>query len=177
MAVILNGISNFAVPAADSAANVVWGDVTGSKSDSVLGNSLYALGLKAAAPSVSARYVYPTLAAGATVVSAAADWTYGEYATVVPASTVTAVFHIDSVSIESCSDNAVYELQLYSGATDTAIAAIRFAVAGGFFGNQVYHIGSSEIAANAQVRARLASSDGAAHQGTITISVVYWQFV
>jgi hypothetical protein len=82
-------------------------------------------------------YVYPTLAAGATVVSANADWTYGAYATVVPASTILSDYH--------------------------------------FFGNAVYVIGSAHIAANARVRARLASSNGAAAVATSTISISYVQ--
>jgi hypothetical protein len=122
---------------------------------------------------VSERKVYPTLAAGATVVSAAADWTYGAYAVVVPASTITSNYQISAVSIESCDKNATFELALYKGAADDIVTAVRFNVSGGFFGNQVYIVGSEIVDANAQVRARLASSDGLANQATITISVVY----
>lgn len=117
--------------------------------------------------------VYPTLAAGATVVSAAADWTYGAYAVVVPASTITNDFRIDGLSISSCDKNAVFQLELYQGAGDDVITAVRFTVEGGFFGNQVYIVGSEIVAANSQIRARLASSDGLANQATITLSVVY----
>jgi len=120
------------------------------------------------------RLVYPTLAAGATVVSANTDWTYGVYATVVPASTITSAFHVLAVSIESCDQNATLQLELYKGAADDIIQAIRFNVTGGFFGNQVYVIGSKEVDANARVRARLASSNGTAAIATITMSIVYY---
>jgi hypothetical protein len=118
-------------------------------------------------------YVYPTLAAGATVVSSTANWTYGAYAEVVPASTITTDFRITGIAVESCNRDAVFELQLYKGATDVIVSSIRFSVNGGFFGNQVYLITSTLIDANARVRARLASSNGAAEQATITASIMY----
>ena len=121
------------------------------------------------------RQVYPTLAAGATVISAAADWAYGAYATVVPINTITHDFHILGVSIESCDKNAVFQLELYKGAGDEVATAVRFAINGGFFGNQVYVVGSKIVDANAQVRARLASSDGLANQATMTFSIIYWE--
>jgi len=165
----------FNVPAADSADNVDWGDVIGSKLDTHDGDSLYSR-VDAVVDSIaSERQVYPTLAVGATVVSAAADWTYGAYATVVPATTITNYFHILGISIESCDQNAVFQLELYKGGADDIVAAVRFAVVGGFFGNQVYIVGSEHIDAEEQIRARLASSDGTANQATITMSVVYWE--
>jgi hypothetical protein len=120
--------------------------------------------------------VYPTLAAGATVVSAAADWTYGAYAVVVPINTITVRYHIISMTVESCNQNAVFQLALYKGAADDLIASTRFAVSGGFWGNSVYVMGSEPCEANAQLRARVASSDGLANQATLTISVAYHTF-
>ena len=117
--------------------------------------------------------VYPSLAAGATVVSANADWTYGAYATVVAAGVITVRYHIVNVSIESCNRNAVFQLQLYKGAADDVVATVRFAVSGGFFGNQLYQTNSEPIEASSQLRARLASSNGLAEIATITISVGY----
>lgn len=122
---------------------------------------------------VAERKVYPTLAAGATVISAAANWTYGAYAVIVPADTLTNDFQISGISVESCSDNAVYQLELYKGVGTDVVTGVRFAVEGGFFGNQVYIVGSEIVDGGSQVRARLASSDGALNQGTITISIIY----
>jgi hypothetical protein len=117
--------------------------------------------------------VYPTLAAGATVISANADWTLGALATVIPASTIAVPFHISSVAIETCNQNAIFELALYEGAGDTLVSTVRFAVTGGFFGNSLYLIPSVKLDADVRIRAALASSDGAANQATITISLVY----
>ena len=167
---------NILVPAADSADNIDIADVIGTKLDTYDGDSLYALLLKAAAFVSRERLVYPTLAAGATVVSAAADWTHGAYATIVPASTITNKFFIAALSIESCDKNATLELQLYQGAGDDVVTTVRFNITGGFFGNQVHVVGSAEIPANARIRARLASSDGLANQATITMSIIYWEF-
>jgi hypothetical protein len=167
--------TDLTVPTADSAANTSIRDVIGNKTDTVAGDSIYAMQLDVYENINQQVYVYPTLAAGATVVSANADWTYGAYAEVVPASTITSDFHIRSVQIETCDENAIFQLELYSGAGDTLVSAIRFAVAGGFFGNSVYVIGSAHIAANARIRARLASSNGTAAIATATISISYVQ--
>ena len=119
--------------------------------------------------------VYPTLAVGATVASAGADWTYGNYAQIVPATTIRTAFDIVLVSIESCDQNAVLELQLYKGAADDVVATVRFAVAGGFFGNQLYVITGARVDADERIRARLASSNGLAAVATITMSISYYQ--
>lgn len=167
---------NVDVPDQNSADNAFWGDVIGNKIDTRVGNSLYALLIKAAEFVDSPRLVYPTLANGIDVVSANADWTYGAYATIVPASTIVSDFHIVGVVIEDCDQDAVFELQLYSGAGDDIVTSIRFAVQGGFFGNQVYAIGSADIVADSRIRARLASSNGLAAVATATISIWYYVY-
>lgn len=173
----LNNPPDLAVPAADSAANADMVDVVGSKTDTFAGNSVYSR-LDEVYDNLNVeRQVYPTLAAGATVISAAADWTLGAYAEVVPINTITNNFHILGISIESMNQNAVFQLELYKGATDDLVTAVRFAVAGGFWGNSVYVIGAEEVAANARIRARLASSDGLANQATATISICYYEHV
>jgi hypothetical protein len=166
--------SIFKVTPADSARNTTWGDVIGSKLDTYEGDSLYSQIMKVLPNVRSERLVYPTLAAGATVVSANTDWTYGNYATVIPINTVVNPFHILALSIESCDRNAVFQLELYKGAADDIVTGVRFAVEGGFFGNQVYVVGSEQVDANSQIRARIASSDGTALIATITLSVVYY---
>jgi len=117
--------------------------------------------------------VYPTLAAGATVVSANTDWVLGALATVVPASTISSVFHIHDISIESCDRDAVFEIVLYSGAGDTEISRKRFAISGGFFGNVQIPMTSVKVAADSRIRAAIASSDGTALVATITMSITY----
>lgn len=124
---------------------------------------------------ISETQVYPTLAAGVNVLTDnAADWTLGAYATVVAASTITSRFHVHSVTIESCSTNGVFQLELYRGATDNLIAGVRFAVVGGFWGNSYYAIGSEVCEANDQIRARVASDSVVAlGQATVGISISY----
>jgi hypothetical protein len=116
---------------------------------------------------------YPTMAAGATVVSAAANWAPGGFATIVPVNTIGVPWHISAIVLETCSKDGVFELAVYYGGADTLMATIRYAQVGGFFGNCVYLTPSVLLAANAQIRAKLASSDGFANQCTQTISVIY----
>ena len=117
--------------------------------------------------------VYPTLAAGVTIASANADWTLGTVTEVIPVNTVTSAYHVSLVSIESCDEDAVFELALYYGASNTLMSTVRFAVSGGFFGNQLYLVPSVKVPANSKLSMALASSNGTAAVGTITVSVVY----
>lgn len=117
--------------------------------------------------------VYPTLATGATVVSAAVNWTLGTLATVVPANEITTIFHVHDISIESCNRDAVFELVLYAGADDVEISRKRFAITGGFFGNVQIPMTSVKVAANSRIRAALASSNGGAQVATVTMSITY----
>ena len=124
----------------------------------------------------AAGLVYPTGAAGATVLTGVADWTWSvAYNAVVPIATINSRFHIHTVTIETCSvgTDAVYELALYSGVGHDLVSSIRFSVAGGFFGNQVYLVPCALIGPGLQVDARCASSDGLAHPATLTISIGY----
>lgn len=167
--------ATMAAATVNSIANVTMADVIGNKQDSHDSNSLYARVAEVYDYLNNERLCYPSLAAGTTVMSANADWTYGAYATVVPANTITRDFHIVAVSIEACDRNAVFQLELYKGAGDDVVQAVRFAVEGGFYGNQIYVLGSEEVEANSQIRARLASSNGALQQATIAISIVYYE--
>jgi hypothetical protein len=167
--------SSFPVSPADSVNNNNWGDVIGNKLDTHASNSLYGRVQEIYDYLNNERLCYPTLANGAAVVSANADWVYGAYATVVPINTITNDFHIIAISIEACNRDAVFQLELYKGAADDVVQAVRFAVEGGFFGNQIYVLGSEEVEANSQIRARLASSNGTAQVATISISIVYYE--
>jgi len=169
----LDNLADLTVPAQNSAANITIRDIIGNKTDNNLGTSLYARVDELYDHWQAERRVYPTLAVGATIISANADWTYGAYGTVVPANTITSNFHIFNISVEACNRDATFQLEFYKGAADDVISAIRFNITGGFFGNQVYFLGSEEIDANAQVRARIASSNGTAQIATVQVSIVY----
>jgi hypothetical protein len=151
--------------ALDSTGDMVAGDmVAGSLTDSINDMRLHSL---------SRGLVYPTLAAGATVVSANTDWVLGALATVVPANTITTEFHVHDVSIESCDRDAVFEIVLYYGGGDTEFSRKRFAISGGFFGNVQIPMTCLKVPANSRVRAALASSNGTAQIATITMSITY----
>ena len=117
--------------------------------------------------------VYPTLASGAEVISAAEDWVLGSLATVVPASEITSDFLIHIVTVETMSKDGVFELVLYSGAGDAEVARVRFSFINGFYGNSVFKVPSALVAANSRIRAALACSDGAMGAATATISIAY----
>jgi hypothetical protein len=171
MGISIDKSSVAAVPAANSTANTNISDVVGSKLDTHDGNSIYGRVGELYDQFQVERKCYPTLAAGATVVSAAGAWNYGNYAVVVPANTITKDYHILHVIIETSTvGDGVFQLGLYKGALDELVTEIRFSITGGFYGNSVYMVGSEEVEANSQIRARLASSVGAA---TITASVIY----
>ena len=120
--------------------------------------------------------VYPSLLDGITVVSADVDWTLGAITQIVPVNTVTVPYYIHAISLESCSKNAVFELVLYQSLADAEFARIRFAVAGGFFGNY-YVLSGPLVPANARIRAALACSTGTAAAATITMSLIYHEAV
>lgn len=163
----------FTVPTPDSADNTTMRDVIGNKTDTNAGDSLYSYAVRQQEYNRIESEVYPTLAVGATVVSAAANWAYGAYATVVPINTIATNFCVRSIAIETCDTSAVFQLALYRGVGDNLIATTRFAVIGGFWGNSVYVIHGEQASANERIRVRVASSDGAINQATLTISICY----
>ena len=118
--------------------------------------------------------VYPTLAAGATVESAAANWTLAPaFWPVVPITTILVPYHLCAIVIESCDKDGGFELAMYEGAGHTLISTVRFSYLGGFFGNAVYLLPGVLIAANAQIDAKLAYALGGAGKATMTMSVIY----
>jgi hypothetical protein len=128
-------------------------------------------------------FVYPTLAAGATVVTPVANWTLGNLATVVPINTIHNPFLIHIVTIETLTavgpdtPDGVYELVIYAGPADSEVARVRFSITGGFFGNSVYRLPSALVPANSVVKAALAASTGGGGAKTATISIAYREVV
>lgn len=163
------------VPAPDSAADVNIADVIGNKLDTAAGSSLYALLKRIDLDHHNEIQCYPSLADGAQVVSANANWAYGAYAQIVPVATIVAAdFNIHYVTIEACNKDGRFQLELYYGAADTVFATVRYSVIGGFFGNTVVTaLSSPPIPAGSRIRARLASDDGLANQCTQRISLAY----
>jgi len=119
--------------------------------------------------------IYPDLAAGVDVVSANADWTWGAYTELIPADTITSEITLEQVYIEAADRDAVYQLELSKGVDDEVIGESRFTVDQGFYGNAVNSILTSGIDPNTRVRARLASSDGAAFVATVSLAVGFFR--
>lgn len=159
------------VPAVDSADNRTTADVVGNKDDNYtnksLSSRLHTLSEHAHAESK----VYPTLANGVTVTSAAGAWTLGALVEVVPASTVTDFFDIHAVDVEDISANDVFELVLYAGAGDTEIGRIRFVRSTVQSATLNTAIQTPLIAANDRIRAAVACAAGGGK--TVDISIRY----
>ena len=162
------------VPTIDSADNLTRCDVVGNKDDSHSGNSLYA-NLKTVLEHIhSASKIYPSLANGVSVTAGAA-WTLGSFVEIVPLSAITNDFDIHYVSIEDISANDVYELVLYSDADGTPgseveIGRVRFVRSAVQSATLNAPMRTPLIAANSQIKAKIASSGGG---NNATISIFY----
>ena len=161
-------------PTADSAANGSFRDVIGSKSDTHSGTSIFALvkQLKEHAHAVAS--VLPTMADGVVVTAADTDWTgLGAFAVVAAANAITSDFDIHYISVENISANGVYELSLWSGAdaAEVLIGTVRLVQNAVQDSTVNIPFMTPLIAANTQIKAKLASDNAAAD--TVTISLGY----
>ena len=114
---------------------------------------------------------YPTLAAGAPIVSGITWAPSAAFAPIVPINTIAVPYHISAVVIEACDKDGSFELAIYYGAGHTLMSTIRFAYLGGFFGNSVFLAPSILLPANTQIDGKLATSGGVA--ATIAMSIIY----
>jgi len=166
------------VPAQNSVANITATDVIGNKSDTISGNSIVSVSktIKAKTdliPTGMQSKVYPT-GANNVVLSNNGAWAMGTLVQVIPASTVTSNFVIDSICpividepVPGVGDT--YEIALYQGASDIEIGRVRFYGNLTFFGE--LRLVTTVIPANARVRAALMSRTGA--ELSVSISVGY----
>lgn len=114
--------------------------------------------------------VYPTGAAGTTVTCGdAAAWTLGDYAQIIPASTVGDEFDIHHLNVESASANTTYELVLY--ATTTEIGRIRFTKAATIAAVGSHPIQTPVVAADTQIQAKVMSATGS--DDAVVVSLYY----
>jgi hypothetical protein len=117
--------------------------------------------------------VYPTLAVGVTVIGGAA-WTLGAFVEIVPLNTITSDFDIHYVSIEAISANDVYELVLYSdadgvGGNEVEIGRVRFTRSAIQSATLNVPFMTPLISANAQIKAKIASSSGGGDSAVISV--------
>ena len=162
------------VPAKDVADNRTTADVVGNKTDGHNGDSLVALAHTSDEHNHAVSKVYPTLANGVTVTTAAGAWALGTVVEVIPASTITDDFDIHAVDVESISANDVFELVLYQGAGDTEIGRIRFVRSTVQSATLNTAIQTPIVPANARIRAAVASAAGGGK--TVDISVRYHKY-
>ncbi len=116
--------------------------------------------------------VYPTLADGVTLTTAAGDWALGTITEIVPANTITSEFDIHEVLVEDVNtQDKTYELILYYGDSDTECVRVRFAATANKGGVPAQFAMTPLIPANSRIRGQLAIEDGGGK--TIKVSLRY----
>jgi hypothetical protein len=161
---------SLAVPSVDSANNASINDVTGNKNDTHNGTSTRAIAHKLDEHAHGAQKVYPTLADGITLTTAAGDWGLGTVTQIVPASTIGSDFDIHEVVIEDVdTQGKTYELVLYAGAGDTEIGRTRFAASANKGGVPNATIQTDLVVADSRIRAALAIQDGGSKTAVVSI--------
>jgi hypothetical protein len=175
--IIWNEKANLKIPSTvNSTDNVLSRDVLGRKDDTHAGTSLMAFSDRINEHFHSSVKVYPTLAAGVVVTTAVAAWTLGAYVVVVPANTIAADFDIHHINVSAWNANDTFELVLYAGPNggEVEIGRVRL--------TRLSNVGASPhipfqtplIAANSQIKAKLASQAGTSN--TVTMSIMYHNY-
>jgi len=121
----------------------------------------------------SSSCVYPTLAAGVSVLSGAI-WTLGNFVELIPINTIVKDFDIHFLVVESVTDDEVFELVFYNATTE--ISRVRWAsdaAAGGTVISVPVQTLMQIQLKNSQIQCKLASS-GATE--TAVISVIYHEY-
>ena len=161
------------VPAKNSVENANSRDVIGNKTDDEDGDSLYGKMYILTNHVHGVQKVYPTLAAGITVTAAAGAWALSAaFVVVVPTNGITAPFDIHAIHIGDYTANQTYELVLYAGpnASEVEVGRIRFTRIANNNPGSVVQMMTPIIAANTQIKCKIASSSGGA---AATFSVIY----
>ena len=123
----------------------------------------------------SAQGVYPTLADGVALTTAAGDWELGTITEIVPINTITNEFDIHEVLVEDVNtQDKTYEIVLYYGAGDTECGRARFAATSNKGGVPSVAMMTVLIPANSRIRAQLAIEDGSSK--TAKISLRYHEY-
>ena len=156
------------LPTANSADNNNMSDVIGNKTDTVSGDSIMAY-LKSLAADIhiiedhihSVSKVYPTLAAGVTVISGAGAWQLGNAVVIVPINTITDDYDIHYINVASVSVNDTFELVLFTDAACTVeVGRVRFTRTSVQSGTSSTPMMTPLISANSGIWAKIASASG-----------------
>lgn len=162
--------ATLAVPDTDSAANTTAADVGGNKNDTHDGTSTHAIVKKLDEHVHTVQLVYPTLADGVALATAADDWVLGTITEIVPANAITSDFDIHEIVVEAANTaDKTYELHLFSGAGDTLVGKVRFAAGSVRGGVPNVNEQMPIIAANARIRGQLAIQDGGSKTAVVSI--------
>ena len=123
----------------------------------------------------SAQKVYPTLADGVTLATAAGDWALGTITEIVPINTITAEYDIHEICVEDVdTKDKTYELVLYYGGGDTECGRTRFSSSTNKGGVPNGDFQDVLIPANSRIRGQLAIEDGGSK--TAKISLRYHEY-
>ncbi|GAG91975.1 unnamed protein product [marine sediment metagenome] len=118
----------------------------------------------------SAQKVYPTLADGVTLTTAAGDWALGTFVQIIPADTVTEEWDIHEILVEDVdTKDKTYELVLYYGADDTECGRTRFSSSTNKGGVPNGDMQTILMPANARIRGQLAIEDGGSKTAKISL--------
>ncbi len=158
------------VPDPDGAGNETINQLIGNRNDENLTTTVYGFLRDLHEESHSAQFIYPNLADGTLVTAHADAWTLGNYAEVVPVNTITTEFHIHHVAICSTSANGSYVMVLYQATTEIGrFSFTRTDKKDDVEGIDIY---VPHSLANAQIQAKLASSN-AASEDTARVKIWY----
>lgn len=158
------------VPDIDSVNNYDWGDVIGNKNDTHDGTSISAFAHTVDEHFHHSQLVYPTLADGVALATAAGDWALGTITEVVPANAITSDFDIHEIIAEDVNtQDKTYEIVIYSGAGDVEVGRSRFAASANKGGVPNVTMQTPIIAANSRIRMRLAIQDGGSKTAVVSI--------
>lgn len=113
--------------------------------------------------------VYPTGAAGKSIITAEAVWTLGNYYEVVPTAANLVAMSIGYILIESCSAAGTYELVLYQGTTE--FSRLRFSTTDPAYCYSNKQFVSADIPAATLIQAKIMSDTVTAD--TVVISISY----
>jgi len=118
----------------------------------------------------SAQKVYPTLADGVALATAAGDWALGTITEIVPIDTIVNEFDIHEVLVEDVNtQDKTYELVLYYGADDIECGRTRFAAGSLKGGVPAVAMQTILIPANSRIRGQLAIEDGGSKTAKVSL--------
>lgn len=111
----------------------------------------------------SGRYnVYPTLSTGPLITSNVAAWTKGNYAEIIPASTITTTFYITGVVLFGLTANTEYEVDMAIGvaASESVIATVFHQTDNANLAHECLFPAPIKVGSGTRISARCADSTG-----------------